>query len=506
MISLGQTRIAIIGAGPAGLVAARWLMAKGFTPTLFEAAMDLGGQWNASNPDSATWPGMRTNTSRIMTAFSDLDHPLGTPIYPTREQMHAYLRFYAHQHDIFSFIRFGHRITALRNAGERGWELSWQTADAEDTQFFERVVIASGRQIAPAIPDIEGLESFSGRLGARHTRDYQGPDAWQGASVLVAGCSISALEIATDLAHAGATVNVAYRRQRYVLPKQIQGVPTEHVMFTRAAALAAERLPPAAVAAGLKAQVLQAGGSPEQWGAQTPNEDIFAAGITQSQGFLPAVSEGRITTRPWMQRIDGRTVHFTDGSSVDVDGILFGTGYRLSLPYLSADSARIAGVAQGSLAAFANTFNPDLPGLAFIGLYELLGPYLPVLELQARWVAECWSNPARMPHAREMAAALADRAGGPANQAGVPMNVMALMYARLLGVEPEPTAWPQLQRALLFGPLSPASFRLIGPDALADAAERSSTAAAAFGRITSGTMTAEEAGLTEALFAEGRAA
>lgn len=83
--------VAVIGAGPAGLVTARWLAKYGFEPVLFEAAAALGGQWNGANPASATWSGMRTNTTRVMSSFSDLDHAPGTPVYPSRDQMHAYL-------------------------------------------------------------------------------------------------------------------------------------------------------------------------------------------------------------------------------------------------------------------------------------------------------------------------------------------------------------------------------------------------------------------------------
>ena len=62
--------------------AARYLKKHGFHPVVFEASAAIGGQWNAASPSSAVWPGMRTNTSRVLTAFSDLDHPSGTNVYP----------------------------------------------------------------------------------------------------------------------------------------------------------------------------------------------------------------------------------------------------------------------------------------------------------------------------------------------------------------------------------------------------------------------------------------
>ncbi len=63
--------VAVIGAGPGGLVAARWLISQGFEPTLFEQQSELGGQWTGSDL-TGVWPAMYTNTSRVLTAFSDL--------------------------------------------------------------------------------------------------------------------------------------------------------------------------------------------------------------------------------------------------------------------------------------------------------------------------------------------------------------------------------------------------------------------------------------------------
>ena len=42
------------------------------------------------------------------------------------------------------------------------------------------------------------------------------------------------------------------------------------------------------------------------------------------------------------------------------------------------------------------------------------------------------------------------------------MHAMVLLFARNASVEPDPDLWPELRRALLFGALSPASFRLVG--------------------------------------------
>ena len=108
--------VAVIGAGPAGLAAGAWLARQGFEPVLFEAADDIGGQWNGASPMSGTWPGMRTNTSRILTAFADLDHPLGTAVFPSREEVLQYLHRYAAQAGLPARIRLSTRVRHLGRA------------------------------------------------------------------------------------------------------------------------------------------------------------------------------------------------------------------------------------------------------------------------------------------------------------------------------------------------------------------------------------------------------
>ena len=490
--------VAILGAGPGGLVAARHLQAAGYRPTLFEQADGVGGQWRLGAPASRVWPGMRTNSSRVLTAFGDLAHPEGTPVYPSAEAVGAYLERYAERFGLVERTRTGTRVEHLERDERTGrWQLRSRGSDGvARTESFGRVVVATGWCGRPTTPHVEGLGTFVGRGGVTHAADYRGAEPFRGLRVLVAGGGISALEVASELAlHGAAEVVVASRRQRYVLQKLLAGVPADHVAFTRFAALAAESLPPAEVDAGLRALVVGTSGSPEQYGAPRTAESVFAAGLTLSQTFLPLVADGRIAVRPWLARVDGREVRFADGSAATFDAIVFGTGYEPELPFLGARVRAAVGLAPSpgeggafpGLGLYKHTFHPDLPGIAFLGLFEQIGPHLPTLELQARWIAYAWSGRIAAPRRETMAAALAaaaavGAAGGAAGgRQAVPMHAAARLFATAAGVEPDPHAWPALARALFFGPLSPASFRLSGPDALSDAPARVALDAAAFG-------------------------
>src|SRR5262249_23349521 len=96
--------VAVIGAGPGGLVAARWLLAQGFEPTIFEQSPMLGGQWSGVAGRSGVWPTMHTNTSRILTAFGDLDHE-NDLVYPSNRDILAYLNRYAEKFGLTSRMR-----------------------------------------------------------------------------------------------------------------------------------------------------------------------------------------------------------------------------------------------------------------------------------------------------------------------------------------------------------------------------------------------------------------
>jgi len=478
--------VAVIGAGPGGLVTARWLAEHGLIPTIFEGATDVGGQWTGECGRSGVWPGMHTNTSRVLTAFSDLE-PEVSSTFPSATNILGYLHRYAEKFDLLGRIRYGSTVINVRPA-----QAGWIVETASGSEHFGRVVIATGRFTAPAIPPVDGLASFTGEQGVISTFDFRGASSYAGKRVLVAGCAVSALEIATELVGAGASVVLTQRRQRYVLPKFAAGVPSDHRIFTRYGALASDLLPAMEVERQLKEIVLEAGGSPEQYGAPAPDPSLFTAGVTLSQHYLPLVAEGRITIRPWLQTVRGRTVTFADSRHEDVDGIIFGTGFGLSIPLLDNTVRKVLDIDDMHIDLDRSTFHPDLPGLAFVGMWDQSGGYFVPLELQARWIAYSWAGVIDTPSdsaQRDAVHTYRVRRGLPQKSR---MNLMALTFARAAGVEPTLGSWPDLRRALLFGPLAPSCFRLQGPDALDDAPARLHRDAAAFGAITTNALTERE--------------
>lgn len=443
-------RIAVVGAGPSGLVAAKNLLEVGFDVTVFEAGSAIGGQWNSESASSGIWRGMHTNTSRAMTAFSDLAYDPDLSLHPAAEQIHAYLSRYAETFDLHRLVRLGTEVRDVRP----GWYV--------DDEPFDAVVIASGRFRKPAWPP--GVERFTG--WRMHSFGYPGSAAFDGLRCLVYGNGVSGHEIAADLAadpDVTAPVISAYRKPRYVLQKNVNGVSSDWQWYTHIGARERQLMPPGAFGRMLRERVVRIAGNPADYGARRPDDDIFVAGHSLSQDYLPLVGDGRICCRPEIVGIDGRTITFSDGAVETVDAMVCATGFELDLPYLSGDVRRVLGP---QLALHEHTLHPDLPGLGVIGQFALQGPYFPLLELQARLLAGLWSGTIAPPDEHAMRESV-QRTPAPV----VAHHLMALALSTAAGVAPDLARRPGLVEPLVFGPLLPMRYRMDGPGAFADAAE-----------------------------------
>ena len=226
------------------------------------------------------WPSLHTNTSRITTRFSDLDYEAGTPVFPSNVQVSQYIHRYAARFGLMDFVRLNTPIVNV-DMKDGGYEVRYRDAEGhEHVEMFSRIVVAPGRHTKPFMPELEGLTGFMGEGDVRHTMTYKGVDDFRGMRVLVAGCSFSALEIASELAANGVLVTTTNRRQRYVFPKLLRGMPLEHQAFTRFTALVEEYVLPEIINAKLNEFVAEAGANPVQYGGLKPVDRVSEAGTT----------------------------------------------------------------------------------------------------------------------------------------------------------------------------------------------------------------------------------
>ena len=415
--------------------------------TVFEAGDAIGGQWHTTAPHSGVWPGMRTNTSRAMTAFSDFPAPAEHALHPAAAQVHAYLEDYARASGVADHVRLHSRVGEV----QPGW-----TVDGEP---FDGVVVASGRFRKPRLPPV--VAAFRGET--LHAFDYPGAERLRDRATLVYGNGISGLEIASDLAPHAPVIS-AFRKPRYVIQKVVDGVSSDWQWYTQFGALERRLSSPGDWSRRQRERILRVAGHPADFGAPEPSDDLRVAGVSLCQDYLLQVRDGSIACRPGVASVEGRNVTFTDGSTAAVEVIICATGYDIDIPYLSR---RIWDVLGPDLALYQRTFHPDLPGLGVIGQFLAQGPYLPLLELQARWIAAVWSGAVTLPDDARMRSVI--------EQPRPPLdahNALALTLSEELGVAPEPMDWPGICEPLVFGPMLPPRYRLTGTGATPEALAR----------------------------------
>ncbi|KAK9591544.1 hypothetical protein V6Z92_004601 [Aspergillus fumigatus] len=242
---LRPKKVAIIGAGPSGLVTAKTLLhhfPEGtFSPSIFEKRHEIGGLWPISRSrkgsDSGSVskdhgaagpvnPSMRTNLSRFTVSFSDLawESVLGgtdVPMFPQAWQVGRYLETYTERYLSDQVVRLGCEVVhAVREVvgGRPRWTVQWvqrseneeQGDDTEqrtvETEYYDFLVVASGYFSRPYTPDIPGLAALAERtIHSSALRSLEDLDAIvekgsDGGRLIVIGGSMSGVEAASSLA------------------------------------------------------------------------------------------------------------------------------------------------------------------------------------------------------------------------------------------------------------------------------------------------------------------
>ena len=463
--------VAIIGAGPAGLAAAKSLLEDGQTPVVIEQSSGLGGQWNQGAAHSGVWPEMHAKSCHVEMSFSDFDYPAGTQMFPTNQEVLAYLTAYAQHFGLEPYLRLNTRVEQIKRGPAKCYTVvSTDAAGKQHTEEFSHVIVASGRYNKPRFPNTPGLDQFEGKV--MHSFAYRGRQDFRGQRVLVVGNSISGLEIASDLArNADTTVISSCRKPRYIIRKLLRGMPVEQSVFTRFAAYLNQALPPEQAAAGLKQFILESFGNPADFGGLRPSDDLLEAGVAQCQDYLDDLAIGHIRAVPGVRTFTTNGAVLTDGQKVPADSLVLATGYDLNLPFLSEDIRQAVHADRQHLDLHHFTFHPALPNFAFMGLFAQVGSYFPTVELQARWIADCWSGHHALPSLAEMRRGLDEYEESKQYREETTSQETLEMFSHDLDVSPSLDKYPYLAQELFFGLLVPAQFRIEGhgsrPDALA---------------------------------------
>ena len=345
--------VAVIGAGPAGLAAARSLKSAGIPFVVYEKHSDVGGIWDQNNEGSPMYDSAHFISSRTMSGFAGFPMPATYPDYPSHIQILEYIRDFARSFGLYEHIRFDSKIRTVARHGQL-WRVELDSGEKRD---FRGVICASGSTWIENLPRWPG--EFSGEI--RHSRGYRSIREFMGKRVLIVGAGNSGVDIACDAAQAASAAYLSIRRGYHFVPKHTFGKPTD---------VFAARQPPLPLR--LRQWLFQTIirihlGDTRRLGMPEPDHRILESHPIMNSQIVHYLQHGDIEIKPDIDRLDGDRVLFNDGTSVEVDIILCATGYTMEIPYLEPGSIPIH---DGRPDLYLNIFSRDHEGLFGLSFLE----------------------------------------------------------------------------------------------------------------------------------------
>ncbi|KAL5432852.1 hypothetical protein PMIN07_007619 [Paraphaeosphaeria minitans] len=374
--------VAIIGAGPAGLAAVKYLKAENCFDRVvaFEQRDEVGGVWNftgnvsqqqqsdltiprtkpaqsVERPVSAQKPSGRithlfpspiydaleTNIPHTLMNFTDKPFPADCPLFPPFGTVKQYLEEYAD--DIRTHLRLGSQIEQVRagtcdGAHKTKWNLSYTdlVSGRRCEESFDAVICASGHYSDPYIPNFPGISDFDAAHPGviTHSKFYRNPRPYSDKKVVIVGNSASGVDISRQISTFTARVIVSEKEK-----------PT------------------------------------------TLHSD------SNSITYRPEIAEFVA---------ENRNVRFVNGTTeTGVDHIIFCTGYQYSFPFLLGLDQPVASTGQRASHVYQHIFYHLQPTLAFLTLPQRIVPF-PVAEAQAAYIARVFSGRLGLPAFEDMEA------------------------------------------------------------------------------------------------------
>jgi cation diffusion facilitator CzcD-associated flavoprotein CzcO len=336
-----------VGAGPAGLASAAELRRRGIPALVLEQADAVGYSWRRR------YDRLRLNSSRPFSRLPGARYARGTGIFPSRDEVVRYLESYTARNRID--VRLGTRLERIDRDGG-GWVLRTSTGDV----CADQVIVASGYEHTPFLPDWDGRDRFRGRL--LHSADYRNPESFRRRDVLVVGPGCSGMEIAYDLTHGGASrVRLSVRTPPNIIVRSPVGP-----VFARAML----KLPPERADRLMRRIREKEIGDLTEYGLPAPEEGVFSrlkrlsvAPAIVDKEMLQAIRDRRIEIVAGVEALDETAVKLADGARIEPDAVIAATGYRCGLEPLVGHLGVLneRGVPRAVLGEAA------APGLRFIG-------------------------------------------------------------------------------------------------------------------------------------------
>jgi putative flavoprotein involved in K+ transport len=356
--------IAVIGAGPAGLASAAMLQREGERVVVLERG-EVGAAW------TTRYDRLHLHTVRWLSCLPGFRIPRAFGKWPSRDRVLEYLQRYAEHHALD--LRTNVEVTRV----DRGWTLTTSDGPLE----AERVVVATGHNNVPFVPDWPG--SFSGEIV--HSADYRNAAPYAGRRVLVVGAGNSGAEIAVDLTDGGARdVFLSVRAPPNIVHRDTLGLPSQvlGIATGRLPAPAVDRIAHAMRRVSLPD--LSAYGLPAP---ERPYSEFLRRRVIPilDVGIVAAVQSGRVRVVSALDGFDDGKPVLADGTILSVDAVIAATGFRTGLEPLVGHLGVLD--ERGDPLVHGADEHPDAAGLHFVGYEVTLGGTFRHVGIQAKELA-----------------------------------------------------------------------------------------------------------------------
>jgi len=290
-----QIDVAVIGGGQSALAVGYYLRRTGLSFVLLDDASGPGGAWRR------TWRSLRLFSPAQWSSLPGYLMPPSTDEYPTRDQAIAYLTEYERRYEL-PIVR---PVTVERVSWNDGDERFIIETNDGRIRSARALISATGTWGNPILPVVAGRADFAGEQ--LHSGNYASPDTFIGRRVVVVGGGNSGAQIVAELSLV-ADVAWATLATPVFLPNDIDG----RYLFEQATR---------------RYKAIQEGRVPDP--PRSLGDIVAVAPIREAR------ARGALTSRPMFTRFTTGGVVWPDGTTSDVDAVIWATGFRPALAHLA---------------------------------------------------------------------------------------------------------------------------------------------------------------------------
>ncbi|XP_071172349.1 uncharacterized protein [Mytilus edulis] len=338
-------RVAVIGAGAAGLCAVRHLTARPniFHTVCFDKNPSEGGTWIYTEEtgsdkyglpvQSSMYKNLRTNLPKEVMAFPGFPFRSSLPSFIKHDDVLEYLQEYTKHYDLHKCIKFETLVQHVRpevDGDKTHWHVSYSNVGQRDetkTEIFDVVMVCNGHYEVPLYPKIPGLDDFEGEV--IHSHCYRHPEQFTGKRVVCLGAAASGQDIAVDVSSCA----------KYLY-------------------------------------------------------------MSHNKAVLQTVLPNNVEQRPGIKQLNKHSVIFKDDSEEEIDVLLLCTGYLYNFPFLSEDIG-LQVEEERIWPLYKHVIHTHYPSLSFIGILKTICPF-PAFDMQVRFVIAGIDGSMPLPSEEEM--------------------------------------------------------------------------------------------------------